>query len=110
MAGNDECSDGDDPRLDSDMVSDSDALSDIFETDSDTETEEKAKRPLYLNEFEKFPVESDGESKDFKMHMHQISTDSKKAESLGKDTELPDLDEVDRMFLRAASLLKKKKG
>lgn len=33
-------------------------LSDIFMTDSDTETDEIEKRPLYVEEFDKFSVEA----------------------------------------------------
>ncbi|XP_034229956.1 uncharacterized CRM domain-containing protein At3g25440, chloroplastic-like isoform X2 [Prunus dulcis] len=99
----------DDLVTDSEMPSDSEDLSDIFETDSDKETEEKAERPLYLEEFEKFPVESDGEPEDFEDHLRQISMDSKKAKSVNEDADLPNFDEVDRIFLRAASLLKKKR-
>lgn len=99
----------DDLVTDGDMASDSEDLSDIFETDSDKETENKAQRPLYLKEFEKLPVESDGESEDFEDHLRQISMDSKKAKSQNKDAGLPNFDEVDRIFLRAASLLKKKR-
>lgn len=89
--------------------SDSEALSDIFESDSDSEIEEKDERPLYLNEFEKFPVQNVGEGEDFEEHLRKISADSKNCKLSGKDDELPDLDEVDRMVLRAASLLKKKR-
>ncbi|XP_062024958.1 uncharacterized CRM domain-containing protein At3g25440, chloroplastic isoform X2 [Rosa rugosa] len=100
----------DDLITDGDMASDSEDLSDIFETDSDKETENKAQRPLYLEEFEKFPVKSDGEPDDFEDHLRQISMDSKKAKSLNEeDAGLPNFDEVDRIFLRAASLLKKKR-
>ncbi|KAL5711669.1 poly(A)-specific ribonuclease [Ranunculus cassubicifolius] len=83
------------------MSSDSDRLSDIFETDEDEEKEEKVERPLYLDEFEKIPAESNEEAEDFEEHLRQIS---KK-----KDVNLPDLDEVDRIFLRAGSLLRKKR-
>lgn len=101
MAGNeDECSEEDDI----DVGSDSEALSDIFETESDTETEVKEEQPLFLNEFEKFPVEHDGETEDFETHLRRISTESSK-----KNESLRELDEVDRVFLRAASLLKKKR-
>lgn len=104
-----ECSEND-PTTDSLMASDSEDLSDIFETDSETETEEKAEpRPLYLDEFDKFPVENDEEHEDFEEHLRQISIDSRNAKSLGKDEESPNFDEVDKMFLRAASLLKKQK-
>ncbi|XP_059626285.1 uncharacterized CRM domain-containing protein At3g25440, chloroplastic-like isoform X2 [Cornus florida] len=108
MDRNDECPEEDDSLMDSDMGSDSEALSDIFETDSETDTEE-VEHPLYLNEFEKFPLQTNAKPHDFEEHLRQISADSKKAKSLEKDAELPDLDEVDRMFLQAASLLKKKR-
>jgi poly(A)-specific ribonuclease len=103
-----ECS-KEDPMMDIGMASDSEDLSDIFETESDTETEDKVERPLYLDEFEKFPVESDGECEDFEDHLRQISVDSKNVKSWEKDSDSPNFDEVDRIFLRAASLLKKKR-
>ncbi|XP_004290124.1 PREDICTED: uncharacterized CRM domain-containing protein At3g25440, chloroplastic-like [Fragaria vesca subsp. vesca] len=99
----------DDPVTDEDMASDSEDLSDIFETDSEKESENKVQRPLYLEEFEKFLVESDGEPDDFEDHLRQISMDSKKAKSPNENAGLPNFDEVDRIFLRAASLLKKKR-
>ncbi|RVW75868.1 putative CRM domain-containing protein, chloroplastic [Vitis vinifera] len=108
LAGNNESSE-EESLTDSGTESCSEALSDIFESDSDTDTKEKAEQLLYLNEFEKFPVESDGEPEDFEEHLRQISADSRKAKSLEKDADLPQLDEVDQMFLRAASLLKKKR-
>ncbi|KAH6765786.1 RNA-binding CRS1 / YhbY domain protein [Perilla frutescens var. hirtella] len=96
--------------MDTDMVSDSEDLSDMFETDSDVEMEEKAEKPLYMDEFEKFPVQSDGDDDDdFEEHLRQISANSKKEKSCEKDLEPEDLDEIDRMILRAASLLKKKR-
>lgn len=108
LAGNNESSE-EESLTDSGTESCSESLSDIFESDSDTDTKEKAEQLLYLNEFEKFPVESDGEPEDFEEHLRQISADSRKAKSLEKDADLPQLDEVDQMFLRAASLLKKKR-
>ncbi|KAF8393882.1 hypothetical protein HHK36_020080 [Tetracentron sinense] len=108
MAENVEHSD-DDSTTDSAIMSDSEALSDIFETESDEEVDVKGERPLYLDEFDRLPTESDGEPEDFKEHLRQISMDSKKVGALGKDVELPDLDEVDQMFLRAGSLLRKKR-
>lgn len=107
----------DGPDTDLGIVSDSEDLSDIFETDSDADTEETSKRPLYLEEFEKFSVEADGEPEDFEEHLRQISLGSKKGVTSGKDVDIPtgvdvdspSFDEVDRMFLRAASLLKRKK-
>ncbi|KAK2965816.1 hypothetical protein RJ640_025325 [Escallonia rubra] len=108
IAGDDGCHEDDDPtKEDPDMGSDSEALSDIFETESDTDNDEKVERPLYLNEFEKFPVQSGGHT-DFEEHLRQISADSKKAKSLDNGNE-PELDEVDRLVLQAASLLKKKR-
>ncbi|KAL7201190.1 hypothetical protein ACSBR1_032986 [Camellia fascicularis] len=108
MAKNEECPEYD-PASESGMGSDSEDLSDIFETDSDTENEEKkTEQPLYLDEFEKFLVQTD-EMEDFEEHLSQMSADSVKGKSVGKDEELPDLDEVDQMFLQAASLLKKKR-
>ncbi|KAL9454000.1 hypothetical protein AB3S75_009576 [Citrus x aurantiifolia] len=104
-----ECSEND-PTTESLMASDSEDLSDIFETDSETETEEKAElRPLYLDQFDKFPVQNDEEHEDFEEHLRQISIDSRNAKSLGKDDDSSHFDEVDKMFLRAASLLKKQK-
>lgn len=108
LAGNNESSE-EETLTDSDTESCSEALSDIFESDSDTDAKEKAEQPLYLNEFEKFPVENAGEPEDFEEHLRQISADSRKAKSLEKDEDVPQLDEVDQIFLRAASLLKKKR-
>ena len=94
---------------DSLMASDSEDLSDIFETESDSETDEREERPLYLDKFDKFPVESDGEPEDFEEHLRQISMGSKVPTALKKDVNSPNFDEVDQIFLRAASLLKKKR-
>jgi poly(A)-specific ribonuclease len=63
-------------------------------------------KPLYLNEFNKFPEQSDGDTDDFEEHLQQLSFNSKNME---KDTNLPKFDEVDHIFLRAASFLKKKR-
>ncbi|GFQ05979.1 uncharacterized crm domain-containing protein at3g25440 chloroplastic, partial [Phtheirospermum japonicum] len=93
---------------DSDIGSDSEALSDIFESESETENEVKEEKTLYMDVFEKIPTDSDGEGDDFEEHLRQISADSRKEKS-DKDVEMADLDEVDRMILRAASLLKKKR-
>ncbi|KAL0417966.1 UNVERIFIED_CONTAM: putative CRM domain-containing protein, chloroplastic [Sesamum radiatum] len=68
----------DDSDIDSDMGSDSEALSDIFETESDTENEEKAEKPLYLDVFDKIPMNSDEEQENFEEHLRQISADSRK--------------------------------
>ncbi|XP_052733747.1 uncharacterized CRM domain-containing protein At3g25440, chloroplastic-like isoform X3 [Vigna angularis] len=90
---------------DSELDSDSDKLSDIFETDSDVENFTKEEKPLYLDEFDKFPEQSNGETIDFEEHLRQMSLNSKNME---KDQDLPKLDEVDRIFLHATSFLKKK--
>ncbi|KAI3988116.1 hypothetical protein MKX01_011905 [Papaver californicum] len=102
----------------SEIASDSEGdLSDIFETDTDEDDDDdeedaarvKEKPNLYLDEFEKFPTVG-GETEDFEEYVHQISADSKKTDQSEKDdVKLPDLDEVDRIFLSAGSLLKKKK-
>ncbi|KAE8038093.1 hypothetical protein FH972_010636 [Carpinus fangiana] len=108
LDGNEQCSE-DDSLMDTGLASDSEDLSDIFETESDTETLDQVQRPLYLDEFEKFPVEIDKEPEDFEDHLRQISIDSKKEKELEKNSDLPNFDEVDQIFLRAASLLKKKR-
>lgn len=108
MDGSNQCPE-DDLATDADLASDSEDLSDIFETDSESNTEKKAERPLYLEEFEKFPVGTDGKHEDFEDHLRQISVDSKKPKSSSEDVDSPNFDEVDQLFLRAASLLKKKR-
>lgn len=102
---NNGCSE-DEAHMDSDLDSYSDKLSDIFETDSDTEDLVKEEKPLYLDEFNNFLEQSDGDTDDFEEHLQQISYNSKNME---KDADLPKLDEVDQIFLRAASFLKKKR-
>ncbi|KAK1353103.1 CRM domain-containing protein [Heracleum sosnowskyi] len=108
MAQNGEYQEDDDSITHSGTDSDSEALSDIFETESDTENE-KEQQNLYLDEFDKFPARNDRQTDDFEVHLRQISADSKLEKKWEKDTEIPNLDEVDRMVLRAASLLKKKR-
>lgn len=88
----------------SELVSDSEDLSDIFETDNETDDEENDEKPLYLDEFEKFPLKSNDIEDDFEEHLRRISAESKKDKGLE-----PDFDEVDRVVLRAASLLKKRR-
>ncbi|XP_052171218.1 uncharacterized CRM domain-containing protein At3g25440, chloroplastic isoform X2 [Diospyros lotus] len=102
MAENDGSQDEDDSETDLVMCSDSEDLSDIFETDSDTQNEENTERPLYLDQFQKFPAQTDRETEGIEELLQQAAG--------GKDEEKLDLDEVDQMFLRAASLLKKKRG
>lgn len=103
IEGSQECFE--DEQEEEELATDSD-LSDIFETDSEPENE-KAERPLFLEEFEKFPainnkVGEEEEEEDFGDPGKTKSRDDKEDES-------PDFDEVDKMFLRAASLLKKKR-
>lgn len=101
---------GDDAlMIGSDMGSETESLSDIFETDTDQEDEDKEEKPLYLDEFEKFLVRTNGEE-NFESHLHQFSSNSPQLKPNGKDVELSDLDEVDRLVLRATSLLKKKRN
>ncbi|KAF5178363.1 RNA-binding CRS1 / YhbY (CRM) domain protein [Thalictrum thalictroides] len=95
-----------DSTTESGTISDSEGLSDIFETDTDEEVEEKAERPLYLDTFENFPSESNEEPEDFEEHLRQISLNSKKTNQPKKEVELPEIDELDRIFLRAGSLLR----
>ncbi|KAK7340999.1 hypothetical protein VNO80_23923 [Phaseolus coccineus] len=95
----------DETDMDSEFGSDSDKLSDIFETDSDVEKFTREEKPLYLDEFDKFPEQSDVETNDFEEHLRQMSLNSRYME---KDQHLPKLDEVDKIFLRATSFLKKK--
>ncbi|KAL5562225.1 hypothetical protein UlMin_031972 [Ulmus minor] len=91
------------------LTSDSEDLSDLFETDSEQENEENAEQqPLYLKEFEKFPMKSDGQHEGFEDHLRQISVDSRN-KSTSEDTDFPKFDEVDKLFLRAASRLNKKR-
>lgn len=106
MVGNEEQSEENDSMVDTDICSDSEDLSDIFETDSEEEHEEKSEEPLYLDVFEKFPVHINGDAQDFEEHLRQISSNSRKEKSSGKDVDTPD--EVDKMILHAASLLKKR--
>lgn len=104
-----EFNEDDDSMMHLGMNSDSDALSDIFETESDSENEEKAERHLYLDVFEKFPPQRNLEIEDFEEHLRQISADSRREKSSGQGVNVPDLDEVDKMVIQAASLLKNKR-
>ncbi|CAN4098620.1 unnamed protein product [Withania somnifera] len=61
-----------------------------------------------LDVFEKFPAQSNGDEQDFEEHLRQISSESMKEKSPGQDVDTPGIDEVDRMILQAASLLKKR--
>ncbi|KAL7124593.1 hypothetical protein ABFS83_14G059200 [Erythranthe nasuta] len=109
LAQNDFNKENAESNVDSDIRSDSEALSDMFETDLESENEVKEEKPLYMDEFEKIPADSDGDEDDFEEHLRRISADSRKEKNSDRDEELADLDEIDRMVLRAASLLKKKR-
>ncbi|KAL1331625.1 hypothetical protein HN51_048889 [Arachis hypogaea] len=98
--------DEDETGADSDLDSDLENLSDIFETDSDTDNLVKDEKPLYLDEFDNLTDQSDGETDVFEDHLRQISLDSK---STDKDVDSPKFDEVDKIFLQAASFLKKRR-
>ncbi|KAL3517894.1 hypothetical protein ACH5RR_020483 [Cinchona calisaya] len=108
MSKSDEFNEDETSAMDSGMNSDSD-ISDIFETDSDSENEETVDRHLYLDEFEKFLPPRNVETEDFEEHLCQISAESRREKSSGEGVSVPDLDEVDRMIIQAASLLKKKR-
>ncbi|XP_021769958.1 uncharacterized CRM domain-containing protein At3g25440, chloroplastic-like [Chenopodium quinoa] len=96
----------DDPFTDESVNSDSEDLSDIFETDSDSA--ENVEQHLYLHEFDKLPAKiTDTET--FAEDLRQMSVDSKKTELSSENVDLADFDEVDQVFLRAAELLKKKR-
>ncbi|XP_076914262.1 putative CRM domain-containing protein At3g25440, chloroplastic [Bidens hawaiensis] len=101
IAKNDTFQDDDDYVTGPELVSDSEDLSDIFETDRETD-EDNDEKPLYLNEFDKFRVESNEAEDDFEEHLRRISANSKKEKEL-------EFDEVDRVVLRAASLIKKRR-
>ncbi|EHA8589841.1 putative CRM domain-containing protein, chloroplastic [Cocos nucifera] len=98
-----------DESLESSTWSDSEDLSDIFETDSEGETKDKLEKPLYLDAVERFPSLNGGMPDDFEEHLRQIAAASKIGDSLEKDVKLEDLDEIDKIFLRASSLLKKRR-
>nr|XP_043609695.1 uncharacterized CRM domain-containing protein At3g25440, chloroplastic isoform X2 [Erigeron canadensis] len=102
VARNEKFNEDDHSMTGSELVSDSEDLSDIFETDCETD-EEKDEKPLYLDEFEKLPAESNEVEEDFEEHLRRISAKSKREKDKG-----PDFDEVDRVILKAASLLKKR--
>ncbi|KAL0913540.1 hypothetical protein M5K25_017005 [Dendrobium thyrsiflorum] len=101
-------SDEDESSMESSAISESENLSDIFETDSDVGGEEKEdSRPLYLDGIDKFPSEDDGTTEDFQEHLRRISAAAKRGGFEQKDLNIAELDEIDKIFLRADSLLKK---
>ncbi|ONK57834.1 uncharacterized protein A4U43_C09F4670 [Asparagus officinalis] len=104
--------DGDESLEESDILSESEALSDLFETDTDEgKIEEKEETPLYLNTLEKFSSGGDDkEQVDFETHLRQISAAAKRGDSPeNNNVKVSDLDEIDQIFLRADFLLNKKR-
>lgn len=97
---------GEDSSTEAGIDSDSEDLSDIFETESDNE--DNAEKHLYLDTFDKFPPLNNG-GKSLEEELHQMSLDSKGTGLSEKEADLADFDEIDQMFLRAAELLKKKR-
>ncbi|KAF8703554.1 hypothetical protein HU200_032368 [Digitaria exilis] len=88
--------------------SESEDLSDIFESESEEEEDNKD-RPLYLDRLDKFPSENnDNEPDDFEEHLRKIASLSDKTDSPSKELKVSELDEIDKIFLRASSLLKKR--
>ncbi|XP_044458186.1 uncharacterized CRM domain-containing protein At3g25440, chloroplastic-like [Triticum aestivum] len=99
----------DDSTSESITYSESEDLSDMFETDSEEQAEGSKERPLYLDRLDKFlPEKVDNESDDFEEHLRKIASLSDKADSPAKELKISELDEIDKIFLRASSLLKKR--
>ncbi|XP_020678554.1 uncharacterized CRM domain-containing protein At3g25440, chloroplastic isoform X1 [Dendrobium catenatum] len=102
----------DESSMESSAISESENLSDIFETDSDAGAEEKENsrpRHLYLDGIDRFPSEDDGSTEDFQEHLRRISAAAKRGGFEQKDLNIAELDEIDKIFLRADALLKKKR-
>lgn len=99
----------DDSVSESISFSESEDLSDIFETDSEVQEEDNKERPLYLDRLDKFPSQNnDDEPDDFEEHLRKIASLSDKPDSPSKELKVSELDEIDKIFLRASSLLKKR--
>uniref|UniRef100_A0A0E0KS87 CRM domain-containing protein n=2 Tax=Oryza punctata TaxID=4537 RepID=A0A0E0KS87_ORYPU len=100
----------DDSASESITYSESEDLSDIFESDSEEEQVQESKdQPLYLDKLDKFPSENnDNEPDDFEEHLRRIASLSDRTESSAKELKVSELDEIDKIFLRASSLLKKR--
>uniref|UniRef100_A0A0A9FFQ6 CRM domain-containing protein n=1 Tax=Arundo donax TaxID=35708 RepID=A0A0A9FFQ6_ARUDO len=99
----------DDSASESMSFSESEDLSDIFETESEEQEEDKKELPLYLDRLDKFPSEcNDDEPDDFEEHLRKIASLSDKTGSPSKELKVSELDEIDKIFLRASSLLKKR--
>ncbi|KAL6650953.1 hypothetical protein ACP70R_009878 [Stipagrostis hirtigluma subsp. patula] len=103
------CEIEDDSASESMTFSESEDLSDIFETESEEQEEDTKERPLYLDRLDKFPSENnDNEPDDFEEHLRKIASLSGKTDSPSKELKVSELDEIDKIFLRASSLLKKR--
>ncbi|XP_031505471.1 uncharacterized CRM domain-containing protein At3g25440, chloroplastic [Nymphaea colorata] len=90
-------------------ISEPESLSDIFETDSDVETVSKGGNTLYLDAIDAMPVEvNDNSSEDFGEYLRQFSYNSKVGKG-SDEVEKLEFDDIDRLFMRSASLLKKKR-
>ncbi|CAI9107279.1 OLC1v1006598C1 [Oldenlandia corymbosa var. corymbosa] len=109
IAKTNDLDEADDTLTDTGIDSDSDSLSDIFESESDSEDEKKVERHLYLDAIDKFSSQRSNETDNFEEHLRQISADSRRHKLSGESVDVPDLDEVDKMIIQAASLLKKKR-
>lgn len=88
-------------------LSESEALSDIFDSDSEGETRgAEARRPLYLDTIERFFEDEDRESAEEDRPAEPPSAASEESppcSSPGREA-----DEIDRMFLQATTLLKRR--
>lgn len=74
--------DDDDSASESITCSESEDLSDIFETDSEEQVEDTKERPLYLDSLDKFlPESNDNEPDDFEEHLRKIASLSDKTDS-----------------------------
>ncbi|XP_078172963.1 RNA-binding CRS1 / YhbY (CRM) domain protein [Carex rostrata] len=88
----------------------SEDLSDLFETDSEGQEKDEKETTLFLDILERFPSEKNEEREEsFEEHLHKIA-DVVKRDDLGKrELNVSELDEVDRIFLSASTLIKKKR-
>ncbi|KAL5215502.1 hypothetical protein ABZP36_006903 [Zizania latifolia] len=98
----------DDSASESITYSQSEDLSDIFETDSEEQVEDSKERLLYLDSLDKFPSENNNEQDNFEEHLRKIASLSDKNDSSAKELKVSELDEIDKIFLRASSLLRKR--
>ncbi|KAJ4790491.1 RNA-binding CRS1 / YhbY (CRM) domain protein [Rhynchospora pubera] len=90
--------------------SESENLSDLFETDTEGQEESEKERTLFLDILERYPSEKVEEREEsFEEHLRKIA-DVVKRDDLGKrELDVSQLDEVDRIFLSASTLIKNKR-